>query len=204
MLSYVFTGLHGYVLIFILMVLEGMSLPIPSEVVMPLVGYYASLGLIDPVLGVLAGTLGSLVGSLIDYYMAYYLGLPFLIKYGRLFGIDKNRLNALNRWFSRYGVFAVFGFRFLPGFRALISFPAGLADMRIVSFIVVTFLGHLVWDSILAYIGFSFAAEWSLIIGLIDRYLYVITGIAVVIILVYIVLRLYVKPRCGDSIKLCD
>ncbi|MGC8544191.1 MAG: DedA family protein, partial [Vulcanisaeta sp.] len=78
-------------------------------------------------------------------------------------------------------------FRFLPGFRALISFPAGLAGMRIVSFIVVTFLGHLIWDSVLVYIGYSFATEWSLIVGLIDKYLYIITIIAIVVILIYVV-----------------
>ncbi len=181
------------------MVLEGMSLPIPSEVVMPLVGYYASLGIIDPVLGILIGTFGSLVGSLIDYYIAYYLGIPFLLRYGRLFGLDKRRLNSLNRWFSKYGAMAVFSFRFLPGFRALISFPAGLAGMRIASFVVVKFLGHLVWDSILVYIGYAFAAQWSLIMGLIDRYLYVVTVVVTIVIIMYIVLKLRVKPGRGDS-----
>ncbi|WP_054841685.1 DedA family protein [Vulcanisaeta distributa] len=181
------------------MVLEGMSLPIPSEVVMPLVGYYASLGFIDPVLGVLISTFGSLIGSLIDYYIAYYLGIPFLLRYGRLFGLDKRRLNSLNRWFSRYGAAAVFGFRFLPGFRALISFPAGLAGMRVVSFIAVTFLGHLIWDSILVYIGYEFATQWSLIIGLIDKYLYVVAIMVAIIIVAYIALKLRTKPGYSDS-----
>ncbi|WP_243675790.1 hypothetical protein [Vulcanisaeta distributa] len=95
MFEYAFKGLYGYALVFVLMVLEGMSLPIPSEVVMPLVGYYASLGFIDPVLGVLIGTFGSLIGSLIDYYIAYYLGIPFLLRYGGLFGLDRRRLNSL-------------------------------------------------------------------------------------------------------------
>ncbi|WP_243675789.1 hypothetical protein [Vulcanisaeta distributa] len=93
----------------------------------------------------------------------------------------------------------MFGFRFLPGFRALISFPAGLAAMRIASFIAVTFLGHLIWDSILVYIGYAFAAQWSLIIGLIDRYLYVVAVVVAIVIVVYIVLRLRVKPGYGDS-----
>ena len=95
MIEYVFKGPLGYGLVFVLMVLEGMSLPVPSEVVMPLVGYYASLGLMDPVLGVLIGTFGSLAGSLIDYYIAYYLGIPFLLRYGRLFGIVKGKLADL-------------------------------------------------------------------------------------------------------------
>ncbi len=195
MLGYVFKGLYGYALVFALMVLEGVSLPVPSEVVMPLVGYYASLGgFIDPpVLGLLLGTLGSLVGSLIDYYTAYYLGTPFLLRYGRLFGLDKNRLGSLSRWFSKYGAAAVFGFRFLPGFRALISFPAGLAGMRIVGFVVVTFLGHLIWDSILVYIGYAFATQWSIIIGLVDRYLYIIAVIAVIVIVIYIVMKLRMR-----------
>lgn len=193
MLEYVFKGPLGYGLVFVLMILEGMSLPVPSEVIMPLVGYYASLGFIDPVLGVLLGTLGSLVGSLIDYYIAYYLGIPFLLRYGRLFGIDKGKLDLLSRWFNRYGMAAVFGFRFLPGFRALISFPAGLAGMRVAGFIAVTFLGHLIWDSILVYIGYAFVDKWSFIISLIDRYLYVVAVIAMIVIVIYIVMRHRIK-----------
>ncbi|GAB6943810.1 DedA family protein [Vulcanisaeta sp. JCM 14467] len=193
MIEYVFKGPLGYGLVFVLMVLEGMSLPVPSEVVMPLVGYYASLGLVDPVLGVLIGTFGSLAGSLIDYYIAYYLGIPFLLRYGRLFGIDRGKLDVLSRWFNRYGVAAVFGFRFLPGFRALISFPAGLAGMRVAGFVIVTFLGHLIWDSVLVYIGYAFVGQWLVIIGLIDKYLYITALIVVIVIITYVVVRLRFK-----------
>ena len=193
MIEYVFKGPLGYGLIFVLMILEGMSLPVPSEVIMPLVGYYASLRLINPVLGVLIGTFGSLVGSLIDYYIAYYLGIPFLLRYGRLFGIDRGKLDLLSRWFNKYGAVAVFGFRFLPGFRALISFPAGLAGMRSTIFVAVTFLGHLIWDSVLVYIGYAFASQWSVIIGLIDKYLYITAFIVIVVIIAYVVIRLRVK-----------
>ncbi|WP_460173357.1 DedA family protein [Vulcanisaeta sp. JCM 14467] len=192
-MEYVFKGPLGYGLVFVLMVLEGMSLPVPSEVVMPLVGYYASLGLVDPVLGVLIGTFGSLAGSLIDYYIAYYLGIPFLLRYGRLFGIDRGKLDVLSRWFNRYGVAAVFGFRFLPGFRALISFPAGLAGMRVAGFVIVTFLGHLIWDSVLVYIGYAFVGQWLVIIGLIDKYLYITALIVVIVIITYVVVRLRFK-----------
>lgn len=66
----------SYIYIFALMILEGMSLPIPSEIVMPLVGYYSTKGLLDPYLGIIVGTVGSLVGSLIDYYIALKLGVP--------------------------------------------------------------------------------------------------------------------------------
>ncbi len=147
----------------------------------------------------MVGTLGSLVGSLIDYYIAYYLGLPFLLRYGRLFGLNRRRLDSLSRWFNKYGMAAVFGFRFLPGFRALISFPAGLAGMRIMGFIIVTFLGHLIWDTILVYIGYAFATQWSLIIGLIDKYLYVVAIVAVIVIVAYIILRLRMEPKHGNS-----
>ncbi len=88
---------------------------------------------------------------------------------------------------------AVFGFRFLPGFRALISFPAGLAGMRVAGFVIVTFLGHLIWDSVLVYIGYAFVGQWLVIIGLIDKYLYITALIVVIVIITYVVVRLRFK-----------
>ncbi|EHP68629.1 MAG: DedA family protein [Metallosphaera yellowstonensis] len=179
----------SYVYIFALMILEGMSLPIPSEVVMPLVGYYSTKGLIDPLVGLLVGTVGSLIGSIIDYMVALKLGVPFLRKYGWAFKLNDEKLDALNKWFSKYGLQSVFLFRFVPVFRALISFPAGLSRMNVSLFIIATFLGHLIWDSALVYIGIRFASTWETLIALIDQYLYIVAVVISIVIVAYILIK---------------
>jgi len=192
---YEFTSQLSYIVIFILMVLEGMSLPIPSEIIMPLVGYYSFKGYINIEIGIISGTIGSLVGSLIDYFIAEKLGIPFLSKYGKIFGIDDNKLNMLGTWFDKYGIFAVFGFRFIPLFRALISFPAGLARMKIVKFILATFSGHIIWNTALALIGYEFATQWEMIINQIEKLGYIIAGIIILTIVVYIIAILIKRKR---------
>ncbi|QKQ99665.1 DedA family protein [Metallosphaera tengchongensis] len=179
----------SYLYIFALMILEGMSLPIPSEIIMPLVGYYSTKGVLDPYLGLMVGTVGSLIGSLIDYYIALKLGRAFILKYGYVFKLTHEKLDALTNWFSKYGAQSVFLFRFVPLFRALISFPAGLAKMRLPLFIVFTFLGHLMWDSVLVYIGIAFAPTWQSIINLIDKYMYGLAIVIAVIVIAYILIK---------------
>ncbi|BDC18498.1 DedA family protein [Acidianus sp. HS-5] len=185
---YEFTSQFSYVLIFVLMVLEGMSLPIPSEIIMPLVGYYSFKGDLNIEMGIISGTLGSLIGSIIDYFIAEKLGIPFLSKYGKIFGINESKLFTLSNWFAKYGIFAVFGFRFIPLFRALISFPAGLAKMKIIRFLLATFSGHMIWNSVLALIGYEFSTQWEIIISQVEKSGYVIAGIAVFAIVIYIII----------------
>ncbi|MEM3293675.1 MAG: DedA family protein, partial [Metallosphaera sp.] len=135
------------------------------------------------------GTLGSLVGSLIDYYIALKLGLPFLERYGKIFKLTPDKLESLSRWFERYGIQSVFLFRFVPAFRALISFPAGLSKMRLPLFILATFFGHLIWDSVLVYIGIYFSSTWESIINILDHYLYIISAIVAIGIVLYILIK---------------
>ncbi len=179
---------YTYALVFGLMILEGIGLPVPSEVIMPYVGYFSRLGSMNLVAGISAGTLGSLVGSIVDYYIALKLGLPFLYKYGKLIRLDEGRLALLNKWFERYGAYAVFGFKFVPEIRALISLPAGLARMDLLRFIVFTFLGHLIWDSALAALGYVYYSQVGFITHLLETYsvyLLVVGVIAAVLIVVY-------------------
>ncbi len=164
-----------YLEIFLLMIVESIGFPVPSEIILPLAGYYSSQGIINPEYVIIISTLGSIIGSIIDYFLAFKLGIPFLHKYGKIFGLSLGRLNKLNLWFSRYGTFSVFIFRFIPEFRALISFPAGIASMQIAKFLISTFLGNIIWDSILVFIGFAFPSTWELIINIAYRYLIYMT-----------------------------
>lgn len=176
----------GYLEIFLLMIIESIGFPVPSEIILPLAGYYSSQGIINAVDVIIISTLGSIIGSIIDYFTAFKLGIPFLHRYGKIFGLTIDRLNKLNLWFSKYGTFSVFMFRFVPEFRALISFPAGIASMQILKFLMSTFLGNIIWDSILVWIGFTFPSTWELLINIVYKYLIYITILLAIGIILYI------------------
>lgn len=186
---YVFQGTQGYLFLLVLMIGEGIGLPIPSEVIMPLVGYYSFENQLNLFLGILTGTLGSLIGSIIAYVIGYKLGLPFLSKYGKYFLIDNQKILKLHSWFVKYGDFAVFGFRFVPEFRALISYPAGIAQMRLLKFLIFTLLGHSIWDIALSLLGYHYAQDVNYVITLADKFGIYALGITLILIVIYIILR---------------
>ena len=174
-----FTNALNYPTLFFLMVLEGLGGPIPSEVLMPLVGVLSSQGKMDFTVGVMTGTLGSLAGSLIAYLIGAYLGYPVLLKYGNYVGISEKEISMAHSWFERYGALAVFLLRFVPALRALISYPAGVARMRLPLFVVLTLLGHIVWDAVLAYLGLIYGQA---VIGELEKSSVYLYGVAVVVI----------------------
>ena len=188
---FTFKGLSGYILILSLMILEGTGLPIPSEVIMPLTGYFSKLGYINFVIGVLMGTLGSLIGSIIDYFLSLKFGPFFIRKFGKYIMLTEEREKKLMVWFQKYGAFAVFSFRFVPEFRALISIPAGLVKMNLIKFIVFTFLGHLIWDVSLAFIGFVFYDKIDYVISLAEKFGDIVLVITVVVVAYYVVRIIY-------------
>lgn len=151
----------GYAGIVILMALESMCLPIPSEVVMPFAGWLAYDGTFDLTLVALAGTLGCVIGSVIAYYVGYYGGREFIIKYGRYVRLNEGHLEATERWFKKHGAVAIFVTRLLPIVRTFISLPAGIARYKFLPFITLSAIGSFIWCYILAYIGYVLGPEWQ-------------------------------------------
>jgi membrane protein DedA with SNARE-associated domain len=188
----------NYLDLFLLMTLEGLGGPIPSEVLMPLVGVWAYEGKIDLLLGVLVGTLGSLTGSLIAYFLGYYLGYEALKRYGKWIGISERELRAVHEWFSRWGALAVFALRFVPIMRALISYPAGVSRMNLILFIILTFVGHTIWDLAFAQLGYVYGPRVLTWLEADTRYLYVITA-AVLAYFVYKVVKVMRSARKGGE-----
>ena len=170
----------GYPGIFFLMVLEGMLLPIPSEVVMVFGGYLlyrndlTGIGFI-PGFGVLLiiGTLGNLVGALIAYYLGDKGGIPLIMKYGKYVMLDEKSINTTQRWFRKYGDISVFGTRLVPIFRTFISIPAGIAKMKLRYFILFTVTGMVIWDTLLIYIGIRLGPNWETMLSYSDMLTYV-------------------------------
>jgi membrane protein DedA with SNARE-associated domain len=185
----------GYAGIFGLMILQGATLPVPSEVVLPFVGY---LSWSEPAVfyfwtAVFVACVGSLVGNLIDFAIGYYLGRTFILKYGRYVRLNEKHLSTSERWFSRYGSVTVFLARFVPLISTLVAFPAGISKMSLPKFIGFSIVGIFIWDSILVYIGFEAGANYETIARNLNSAFTPIEIVAVVAAAVAILL--YVRRR---------
>ena len=118
----------GYGGIVVLMGIESACIPLPSEIIMPFSGYLVSLGRFKLAWVALAGALGCNVGSIVAYYVGALGGRPLVEKYGRYVLVTRHDLELADRWFLRYGDWAVFFARLLPVVRTFIALPAGLVD----------------------------------------------------------------------------
>jgi len=147
-------GTYGYFAIFGLMALEYASLPIPSEIVLPLIGFFAADGIFSFPIALAVVLVAGVVGMFADYYLAYFVGREFMYKYAHKFGIRKHRLHEFEDWFQKHGHFAVFIARLIPILRGLVSFPAGFARMDKKVFIAYSFVGALIWDVVLMSFGY--------------------------------------------------
>lgn len=149
----------GYVGIFLLMFLETVFPPIPSEVIMTVAGARAAQGPLA-LWGVIAsGTAGAMLGNLFWYALARVIGMkrfkPFIVRYGRWLTLDWDDVEKSERLFGKYGGFIVSGGRMLPTIRSVISIPAGLLNMRLKSFFLWSTLGTSLWTAALATAGWG-------------------------------------------------
>lgn len=135
------------------MVLESATLPVPSEVVLPLAGYLVSIGELNFALVVVVASIGSLIGTLIDYYIGYYLGRAAVLRYGKYVRLNEGHLKTTENWFAKYGNLTVFFARFVPLIRTLVAFPAGIAEMKLWKFVLFSTIGIVIWDAALTYVG---------------------------------------------------
>ena len=148
-----------YLFVFVFMVIESSFIPFPSEVVVPPAAYLAcTKGDMNIFLVVLAATAGAIVGALINYYLALWIGRPIVYKFANSrFGhaclIDQAKVEKAEQYFDKHGAISTFIGRLIPAIRQLISIPAGLARMNIGLFALFTGLGALVWNIVLAALG---------------------------------------------------
>jgi membrane protein DedA with SNARE-associated domain len=152
----------GYVGIFLLMALESMIFPIPSELVMPFAGFLIVTGEFGVVPVIVASTLGSIAGSLLSYGMGL-LGEPVVLRYGRYLLLNRHHLEWTETFFFRHGGKTIFIARFIPVVRHLISIPAGLARMPLIPFIIYTAVGATLWNGFLTLLGMQLRENWWII-----------------------------------------
>jgi membrane protein DedA with SNARE-associated domain len=152
----------GLPAIFVTMAGESAGLPISSEIVVPLGGALASQGKLNFVLVVAVSSAANLTGSLIAFYLTRRFGETVILsRAGRWMGLSKGHLRLANRFFDRWGLWAVFLGRLLPIVRTYISFPAGLSKIGYVKFTIVSLLGAVPWNFGLAYAGYLLGQNYQ-------------------------------------------
>jgi membrane protein DedA with SNARE-associated domain len=151
----------GYAAIAGLMAIESACLPLPSEVVMPFAGYLASTGRFHLVLAATAGALGCNLGSTVAYWVGATGGRGFVERWGPYLLLHEGDLDRADRFFARFGGWAVLVGRLLPVVRTFIALPAGIARMPQLPFQLFTFLGSWPWCFGLAYVGYALGSRWD-------------------------------------------
>ena len=191
----------SYTTITILMTVESSFIPFPSEIVVPPAAYIASQpgSHLNIYLVVLFATIGALLGALINYFGAIYLGRPIVYKFansklGHMFLLSEDKVMKAELYFNRRGKISTFVGRLIPGIRQLISIPAGLARMNIISFLLYTFVGVGIWNVILAFLGYVAHGQQDLINKYTHELSYVFLGL-VVLFIAYVVIKQLVKRR---------
>ncbi len=186
-----FIDKSGCLGVFVLMAAESALIPIPSEITMPFAGYLASTGRFNLYIIVVIGALANLAGSLAAFGLGWW-GEEHLIrrlisKWGKYLLISEKEYDHAEKWFRKYGEKIVFFSRILPVIRTFISLPAGIAEMNVWRFSLLTFVGSLIWSAFLTYIGFALGKNWNSIHPYYQKFQYVIVGVVGVLILYYLV-----------------
>ena len=155
----------GYSAILLAMFLENLFPPIPSELIMPLGGFYVQQGQLHFLPVVLAGLIGTVLGAFPWYGIGRLVNEErleyWLSTYGRWIGIGPDDLSRSRRWFGRYGKALVFWGRLVPGIRTLISVPAGIELMPFIPFLIWTTAGSLIWTLFLTLAGFLLGESYN-------------------------------------------
>lgn len=179
--------LTGYLGIFLLMFIENVFPPIPSEFIMPLAGFMVVMDKFSLVGIILAGTLGALAGALPLYYLGAKLGKAklqsFIDRQGKWLMLCPADIDRADQWFDKHGVKAVFVCRLIPGIRSLISIPAGFNQMHLGRFLLFSFIGTAIWTSLLACAGYFLGTNFRAVEGYLDIIVYIVIGVVIVLYL---------------------
>ncbi len=182
----------NYFTITLLMAIESSFIPFPSEIIIPPAAWKAAQGDLNIYLVVFFGTLGALIGALFNYYIAFYLGRKLVYtfantRFANMMLIDAHGVEKSEKFFIKHGKVSTFIGRLVPAIRQLISIPAGLSKMKLTDFILYTVLGSMVWNIILAVLGYFLYSQKELL----DLYykelswVFLVLGVLFIVYLVY-------------------
>ena len=175
---------YGYLGVFLLIAIENVFPPIPSEVILLFGGFMTTKADLNIILMIIAATLGSVLGAIILYYVGKILNKKRLIKIvngkvGKVLRLKASDIEKADDWFDKKGNKTVFFCRFIPIVRSLISIPAGMSEMKMLKFLLYTFAGSTIWNTVLLIIGNRLGENWNSILGVFDRYSHIVLVILV-------------------------
>ncbi len=193
--SDVLSALGSFGLLF-LMLAENLFPPIPSEAILPLAGFLVGRGELGGVQAVAGATTGSVLGALILYALGRWGGRAVVLRYGRMLRVTEHDLDRAESWFDKYGDAVVLFARMIPLARSVVSIPAGMLEMPVLRFTLLTTLGSALWNTLLVGAGWFLGANWeqvSTIVGSISNAVLVVVLIAIAVLAIYWLRR----PRRG-------
>lgn len=182
----------GYIGVFLLIAIENIFPPIPSELILVFGGFMTTHTSLNIPFMVVAATLGSLVGAIVLYYVGKIFNkerLKILIsgKIGKILRLKASDIEKADKWFDTKGNKTVFFCRFIPIVRSLISIPAGMSEMDFKKFLLYTIFGSLIWNTVLIIVGSIVGDKWETIVGYLDNF----SNIILIILIIVFVIVLY-------------
>jgi len=200
----------GYVGVAVAVALETIVAPIPSEVILPMAGWKVSQSaadatILEPLTGqpwnlliaIAVATVGSVVGAIVGYAIGAWGGRPLLDRYGRYVGIGAGELDRADRWFERWGAWAVFLGRMIPLVRTFVSYPAGISRMPIGRFLAFSALGSLPWNAALIYTGMVVGENYPQIEAALKPWEYVIYALVLVAVVLFVIRWRWTRRTAG-------
>jgi len=193
----------GYPGLVLVMFLENIFPPIPSEVILPLAGSLVLEGRFT-LLGVTAmGSTGSVGGALVFYTLGHLLGearvRELIRRYGRWIMLSEQDFDKALAWFNRYGEGVIFFGRMMPIIRSLVSIPAGIASTNLARFSIYTAVGTALWSFLLAFAGYLLGQSWPLVSKWISRYEKAILILAALAVVIFVANRLWQRRRASNA-----
>ncbi|GAB3198789.1 hypothetical protein GCM10027062_13910 [Nocardioides hungaricus] len=184
----------------LLIALENLFPPLPSEVILPLAGFTASRGDLSLASALVWTTVGSVVGALVLYALGRLLGRDRVFAiWQRLPLVEDVDFVRTEEWFARHGRKAVFFGRMVPLFRSLISVPAGVAAMPLGQFLVLTTLGSAIWNTVFVLAGYQLGEQWYRVEGVVGWFQWVVIAAVVLFVGRWLVLRVRRRRRAASS-----
>jgi len=187
---------YGYIGIILMIALENVFPPIPSEVILTFGGFMTTYTNMTILGVIITATVGSVIGALILYGIGLLIDVERLEKiidrWGKFLRVTKDDIKKADAWFDKYGYWAVFLCRMIPLIRSLISLPAGMSNMKFVPFLFYTLLGTLIWNTLLVSIGAAVGESWETIVHYMDIYsniVYAMIALACIVVLVLFIRR---------------
>lgn len=189
----------GYIGIFLLITIENIFPPIPSEVILTFGGFLTTFSTMSIWKVSVSATMGSVLGAILLYSVGRVLNIERIdsfvdSKIGKKLGLKKEDIKKASKWFNKYENKAVFICRFVPIVRSLISIPAGISKMKMSIFLPLTAIGSFIWNVVLIYLGRVAGEAWHNIVDYMDFYTTVVVIIFVSIITMFVIA--FVKRRC--------